>query len=168
VEGIKELRIGDGKVYITCADAVDELSPPVHYDLYYLDTSTHEGQGQITSFIGHENTQVVYDIAKDFELEWPNRKGVALTVRARDSAKNSNSTNNVTCMETAPTNLHRVPINENVPGSESVDPDKFVRIKQLSEFERLSRTLYVCYEYEMEGNVYPAGVVRILAVDINW
>jgi hypothetical protein len=37
--GIGAVKVDDGKLIIYCAPAEDILSPPIHYDLYYLSLS---------------------------------------------------------------------------------------------------------------------------------
>ena len=70
------------------ADAEDELSPPVHYDLYYI--SDRVANGVYDAYVLREEAQVVHDIPEVYELEWENRHRVHLAIQARDSASPAN------------------------------------------------------------------------------
>jgi hypothetical protein len=115
IKGFSMVRSENGKIIITCADASDELSPPVRYDLYYLDSRN----GTVILNQADEivpEAHVVQDIPKVFELEWPNRLGVTLLVRARDSAPVSNQDDNEKTFTTAAGGMNVRSIDESLPG----------------------------------------------------
>ena len=165
VIGIRNMEVGDGVIHITCGEAIDELSPPVHYDLYYLDMSRISGTVQYPA--AHEDVQIIQDIPMDYDFVWPNRKGVALCVRARDSAESPNLTTNRWGVETAPTSLSRIPIDMNLPGLDQIDPAEFLDVWGSSETDRNTKTRYIYYYFKMQGNVEPAGTLWVLALDLE-
>ena len=122
LRGIGALKVDDGKVVIYCAPAEDLLSPPVHYDLYYLSLSglepntrplTYDGIAQ--EYILHENTKVIEDIAPVYELPWENRHPLTVAVVARDSAEPGNETEPVHCPINAPFDVRAIEIGADFP-----------------------------------------------------
>jgi len=127
MEGFSEIRVGDGKLTITCADAVDVLSPPVHYDLYYLDPYD-VGDGEYANMFSLDwpmpivpEAKVIKDIPKVYDFVWPNRYPVMLLVRVRDSAGPSNEDYNQNSQWAAPGTLIKTVVDPAIPGYVNVD-----------------------------------------------
>jgi len=100
IGGMSEGWTGDQTITIRCAEAEDALSPPVHYDLYYVE-DMNVGHLHATQYVFDQHTGelnpgavVVQDIPQLYELHHRNRHVLSIVVRARDSADPPNETTN--------------------------------------------------------------------------
>lgn len=118
VIGISKVNVEDGKLVIEHAEAIDLLSPPVYYDLYYMDASNPSEDlfPKPWPYVPNPLAQVVQDIPDKYELEWPNRSPVKIGVRARDSAIIPNQDDNDFEMIMTPGNVKITPFPKDLPG----------------------------------------------------
>jgi len=152
-EGIRKIEVGNGKLIVTCAEAVDALSPPVHYDLYYVDPLAHPDpeneHGGYTIYDTHNSgtpfgwVNVIRDVPKICELSWPNRKQVVIGVRVYDSADPPNYDSNKFEAYTSPTDLPRMKIDSDFPGIDEMSSPGGSTSCWLSDRKR--HKFYVCY-----------------------
>jgi len=125
--GLAAVEVGDGVLTIRCAPAEDILSPPVHYDLYYVslsgmaDYSTRPLQwSSATAEVApHEDAVVINDITQVYELSWENRHPVSVMVVARDSHDVPNLCEPMYHGFTAPSDAPAVEIDASFPWVES-------------------------------------------------
>jgi len=117
IQGMCEGWTGDQAITIRCAEAADALSPPVHYDLFYIeDPISGEPIFDLDTGLMNPRAQVVQDIPQLYELHTRNRHLVRILVRARDSANPPNETTNINSSDMAAGRSVRRVIDPHFPG----------------------------------------------------
>jgi hypothetical protein len=122
VKGIVSIEPLDGSLRITRADAMDELSPPVHYDLYFLPRSYATGlfstnkPEDADKYEMNPGVQVIREIPKVLELPGQNRENISMVVWARDSSVNANEARHKTASARAPEKELKIELDNGIPG----------------------------------------------------
>lgn len=159
--GFERILTRDGKLIIRRDDAIDELSPPVHYDLYFL--SYRVSSNMFVSGQLHPDVQVLKDIPKEFDFPWENHHGVHLHVKARDSAVIPNETKGGSRL-TAPTNRIQRTLNLDLPYmTEEYTSAKF---ESSSVFDPAMRTIHAIY-YPDSKELFSPRTPGVFYVKLN-
>jgi hypothetical protein len=123
IQGLCEGWTGDQTITIRCAEAMDALSPPVHYDLYYVeDMESGVKVFDPDTDALHPRAVVVQDIPEVYELHNRNRHALSMVVRARDSANPPNETTNTASTKLAAGRAVKRVLDPHFPGL----PDTYI------------------------------------------
>ena len=166
---IRRLEVGDGKLKIWRADAEDELSPPVHYDLYYVWTASRI---RSTMENGHGKTRRLSAIFPRF-TNWTGRTGTKSIwlfwlETAQPPANVSLPPKYWRDMSTAPTSLRKiVPIDMDLPLVNNYSKDEVLTVISDSAFDRQMHTLYVFYNYRLDPRVATDSLREVWAIELD-
>jgi hypothetical protein len=150
VSGIYSIAANNGELVITCADASDALTPPVHYDLYYISGRETAAQSlwDFKPLSLPDGYTVIPDIPKIYHFTWENRHKVYVAVSTRDSANPPNTAYCAFWIGSAPADVERIPMDPKIPGYDPVIDDAR---GATWAYEPEQHLIYKAYAFSLNG-----------------